>query len=133
MSDILPALTLLSTAALFGGMLLFAGGFAAFAFTALPQAAARSLIRRAFPPFYAFVIGAAGLAALTAAAHDRLSSLMLAAIALSTVPNRQLLMPMINRASDAGRQQRFKRLHGLSVAITLLHLVLAAAVLLRLA
>ena len=42
---------LLATALLFGGMLLFAGGFAAFALKALPPVEARLLIRAAFPPF----------------------------------------------------------------------------------
>lgn len=133
MNEILPALGLLSTAALFGGMLLFAGGFAAFAFSALPQAAARSLIRQAFPPFYMFVMVTASLAAASTAWHDGQASLVLAGIALSTVPNRQLLMPLINRASDSGQPGRFKLLHGLSVLITLVHLLLAAGVLLRLA
>lgn len=55
---------LLTTAGLFGGMLLFAGGFAAFLFEVLPVAAARALIRKAFPAP--------------------------AAIALTTVPARQV-------------------------------------------
>ena len=41
-------------AGLFGGMLLFAGGFAAFLFRVLPISEARALIRKAFPPFYVF-------------------------------------------------------------------------------
>jgi hypothetical protein len=39
------------------------------------------------------------------------------------VPTRQTLMPAINRATDIGDKRRFNRLHGLSVVITLLHLV----------
>jgi hypothetical protein len=38
------------------------------------------------------------------------------------VPVRQLLMPAINRATDAGQRQRFQWLHGLSVLITLGHI-----------
>jgi hypothetical protein len=124
---------LLTTAALFGGMLLFAGGFAAFLFKVLPMADARALIRRAFPPFYLFVLGAASLAALLAGPVDGTGALALAAIAMTTVPARQVLMPAINDATDRGLRQRFVRLHGVSVAVTLAHIVVAAAVLVRLA
>lgn len=124
---------LLATALLFGGMLLFAGGFAAFAFKALPPVEARLLIRHAFPPFYAFVILAATLAALLAWALDAPSTLALALIALTTFPTRQLLMPSINHAADSGQGRRFQVLHTLSVIITLTHIVIAGLVLLRLA
>lgn len=125
--------SLLLTAGLFGGMLLFAGGFAAFLFTALPVAQARTLIRLAFPHFYLFVIAAALLAAGAAAFVDTLAAAILAAVALSTVPTRQLLMPAINRATDAGQKARFARLHGLSVGVTLLHIAVAGWALVRLA
>ncbi len=46
----------------------------------------------------------------------------MAAVAMTTVPVRQMLMPAINRATDAGLRQRFNWLHGLSVAITLSHI-----------
>lgn len=131
--DWLSPAALLTTAWLFGGMLLFAAGFAAFLFKVLPMAEARALIRKAFPPFYLFVIGTSGVAALLAAPVDRTAALALAAIALSTVPTRQLLMPAINAATDRGLRQRFARLHGLSVLITLAHIALAGAVLVRLA
>jgi len=124
---------LLATALLFGGMLLFAGSFAAFAFKALPPVDARQLIRAAFPPFYAFVILAATLAALLTLALDAPSALALALIALTTFPTRQNLMPAINRATDAGQTRRFQLLHGLSVLVTLAHIGIAGLVLLRLA
>lgn len=123
---------LLLTATLFGGMALFAGGFAAFLFTALPLADARALIRRAFPPFYVWVIAMAALAAGTAWPVDRTAAAWLAMIALSTVPTRQGLMPAINRAADEGRRRRFGVLHGASVLITLAHVALAGWVLVRL-
>ena len=56
----------------------------------------------------------------------------MAAVGISTLPTRQQLMPAINRATDEGRQQRFKWLHGLSVLITLAHIAAAGFVLLRL-
>jgi hypothetical protein len=124
---------LLTTAGLFGGMSLFAGGFAAFLFQVLPTPEARALIRKAFPPFYLFVLGAAVLGGLLAAPVDRPGALALAAIALTTLPTRQVLMPAINDATDRGLRRRFVQLHTASVVITLLHIVAAAAVLVRLA
>jgi hypothetical protein len=124
---------LLITAGLFGGMLLFAGGFAAFLFKVLPVAQARSLIRKAFPPFYLFVLGLSALAGVLSVPTDRTGALALAAIAVTTVFARQVLMPAINDATDRGLRQRFTRLHGVSVVITLAHIVVAGAVLVRLA
>lgn len=122
---------LLSTALLFGGMVLYSFGFAAFLFTALPAAQAGPAIRRAFPHFYLFVMAAAALAALLTWRTDGLGAALLAAIALSTLPTRQILMPAINRATDEGQKSRFKWLHGLSVAVTLIHIVLAGFALVR--
>lgn len=121
----------LTTAALFGGMVVFAGGFAAFLFSALPAPAARRLIRRAFPPFYLGVAGLAAVAALLSWPLDRGAAGLLALVALSTWPTRQRLMPAINAATDAGQRQRFVWLHALSVLITLSHIAIAAVVLAR--
>lgn len=134
MADLLLRGTaLLTTALLFGGMLLFAAGFATFLFKVLPMAEARVLIRKAFPPFYLFVLGMSVLAALLSVPTDRTGAFALAAIAVTTVFARQVLMPAINDATDRGLRQRFTRLHGLSVVVTLAHIVVAGAVLVRLA
>ena len=58
------SLAVLSTALLFGGMVLYAFGFAAFVFKTLPPQTAGSTLRQAFPWFYAFVIATAALAAV---------------------------------------------------------------------
>lgn len=122
---------LLATALLFGGMTLYSFGFAAFVFSALPAATAGPLIRRAFPPFYLFVISAATVCALLLAAVDPVSAGLMAAVAVTTLPTRQWLMPAINRATDAGDRPRFRRLHDLSVVITLAHIGMAGWVLAR--
>ncbi|WP_018412180.1 DUF4149 domain-containing protein [Methyloversatilis thermotolerans] len=122
---------LLSVALLFGGMLLFSAGFAAALFSALPIDMARRTLRHTFPHFYLYVIANAGLAALLAWPRDTLSALLLALIALTTLPTRQVLMPAINAATDAGQHGRFKWLHGLSVLVTLAHIALAGVVLAR--
>lgn len=114
-------------------MLLFAASFAAFLFKTLPPAEARVLIRKAFPPFYIFVIITSGIAALLAIPSSVLSAGLLGLIALSTIPTRQILMPAINAATDAKQKQRFLVLHGLSVVITLAHIGVTGFVIIDLA
>jgi hypothetical protein len=116
------SLAVLSSALLFGGMTLYSFGFAAFLFTALPAATAGAALRRAFPWFYVFVMVTAGAAALFWWPHNAGFAALMAAVAVTTVPLRQVLMPAINRATDAGQRQRFKWLHGLSVLVTLGHI-----------
>ncbi len=124
---------LLTSSLLFGGMLLFAASFAAFLFKCLPPAEASALIRKAFPPFYIFVIVTSLIAASLALTNSLFSASILALISLSTIPTRQILMPAINTASDAKLKQRFLVLHGLSVVITLVHIVAVAFVIVDLA
>ena len=116
---------------LFGGMTLYSFGFAAFLFTALPAKTANMALRRAFPFFYLFVIFTAAVSAALVWSHDPLAGALLALVAITTVPTRQLLMPAINRATDGGARQRFKWLHSLSVLITLSHIGAAGFVLVR--
>ncbi len=126
------ALAVLTTALLFGGMALYSFGFAAFLFTALPPEVAGAALRRAFPAFYLFVIAAAAIGAGLLWPLDTVAAGLMAAIAITTVPARQLLMPAINAATDQGMRQRFKWLHGISVVITLAHIAAAGTVLVRL-
>lgn len=126
-------IALLATALMFGGTILYAFGFAAFVFTALPAETAGPLIRRAFPHFYLFVFATSALAATLSFSADAISGVILAAIAVTTLFARQVLMPAINAATDQGAKARFKTLHTLSVIITLAHIVAAGIVLLRLA
>ena len=129
----MTTLALLTTALLFGGMTLYSFGFAAFLFTALPPDRAGPLIRAAFPHFYLFVLATSAVAAALLWPVDRLSALLMAAVALTTLPNRQMLMPAINAATDAGRKRRFAALHGLSVSVTLAHIAAAGVVIGRFA
>ena len=122
---------LLATSLLFGGMMLYSFGFAAFLFSALPPETARSTIRSAFPHFYLFVIATAAMAAALIWPVNSTLAIALGAIAVTTVPARQILMPAINRATDTGAKSRFKSLHGLSVVTTLAHIAIAGWVLSR--
>ena len=114
----ISSLAVLFTALLFGGMTLYSFGFAAFVFNALPTQTAGVVLRRAFPWFYAFVIVTATLAALLWWPHNATYAALMAAVAITTIPARQLLMPAINRATDAGQRTRFKWLHSASVMLT---------------
>ena len=114
----ISSLAVLFTALLFGGMTLYSFGFAAFVFSALPAQTAGVVLRRAFPWFYAFVIVTASIAALLWWPQDATYAALMAAVAITTIPARQLLMPAINRATDAGQRTRFKWLHSASVMLT---------------
>jgi hypothetical protein len=124
---------LLTSSLLFGGILFFSASFAAFLLKSLPPAEARVLIRKAFPSFYTFVVITSLIAALLALASSLFSASILTLIALSTIPTRQILMPAINAATDANLKQRFLVLHGLSVLITLAHIVALVFVIVDLA
>ncbi|MBT8580492.1 DUF4149 domain-containing protein [Polynucleobacter paneuropaeus] len=114
-------------------MLFFSASFAAFLLKSLPPAEARALIRKAFPSFYLFVMIASLIAALLALKSSLLSASILVLITLSTIPTRQILMPAINAATDAKLKQRFVALHGLSVVITLTHIIAVGFVIVDLA
>lgn len=116
------SLAVLTTALLFGGMSLYSFGFAAFLFKTLPAKTAGETLRRAFPWFYAFVIATSVAAALLWWPRDAVFAGVMGAVAATTIPARQILMPAINRATDAGLRRRFQWLHGLSVVITLGHI-----------
>lgn len=97
----------LVTSFLFGGMLLFSAGFAAFLFKHLAPADARMLIRKAFPSFYLFVILSSGLVAVLSFRIDAFTAAMMTLIMVTTIAARQLLMPAINQATDLGLKKRF--------------------------
>jgi len=91
------------------------------------------MIRKAFPHFYLFVLVSAAVAAALLWPYDQLAAVLLGAIAVTTIPTRQVLMPAINAATDTKAKARFKWLHGLSVAVTLGHIGLSGYVIARFA
>jgi len=113
-------------------MFLFSVAFAAFLFRHLPQQDARMLIRKAFPPFYLFVIISSGLVIALSWTSDPFSSALMAFVMFTAVAARQLLMPAINHATDIALRKRFLWLHGLSVVLTLIHIFLAGMILVHL-
>lgn len=120
----MTTIALLLAACLFGGMSFFSFGFAPVLFKQLPLAQVRPLLRGTFPYYYLAIIGVALLATLLAMFSSIPAALLLGLIFISTVAARQLLMPAINRASDAEDKKRFGLLHGLSVVIQLIQIAL---------
>ena len=129
----LTTAAVLLTAIVFGGMVLYSFGFAAFLFRYLPAEDAGSILRKAFPVFYVWCIAVALIAAVPLWFVDPLSAWLTITVALTTVPLRQLLMPAINSASDNKNRRRFNLLHGLSVLAALAQMAVLGYVLARIA
>lgn len=96
-------------------------------FKLLPAAKVRPLLRGTFPYYYLLVIGLSIVATLAASwQSDNVGPVvLLASIAGTTIVARQILMPMINRATDQADKKRFAQLHGLSVIVQLLQIGLS--------
>ena len=122
MLTVLPALSLILTATLFGGMMLYSFGFAALMFKLFDHKQARYALRHAFPPYYLVVIIAAAVATLPAVVVAPSIAAILALTAVTTLYARQILMPQINEATDSGDTKRFTRLHGVSVILQLVQI-----------
>lgn len=130
---------LIALALLLGGMAFFAAVVAPLVFTKLPAEHSGRFIRQVFPVYYLWVGATAAVAALALAPVRAWDALAMAGVAAVTVWLRQGLMPRINRMSDAARggdgaaARGFGRGHRASVVVNLGQIVVAGAVLLRLA
>ena len=122
-------ISILFTAFLFGGMLLFSLGFGTLAFKFLETPIARHFIRKTFPFFYFYVFSISAVASAILYFHNFDAFVLMLIIAITTIPNAFILMPAINFSADNKFKRRFIVLHGLSVCITLTHIILAASVL----
>jgi hypothetical protein len=123
------SLFLLTVALMFGGMVLYSFGFAAFLFSSMSAESAGPLLRKAFPHFYTFVVVTALVGAGFAGPINVVAATLLLMVAATAITARQFLMPAINRATDTGAKTRFKYLHTISVLVTLSHIVAAAYIL----
>ncbi|MGB7431934.1 MAG: DUF4149 domain-containing protein [Ahrensia sp.] len=124
---------LLLTATLFGGMVFFTFGFTSVLFTQLTTEEVRPIMRGTFPYYYLVVIGLSAAAALAALVVSPAASGGLAAITVSALYERQILMPQINAATYADDQLRFKRMNDLSLVIQFVQIAIAALALIRIA
>ncbi len=130
-------LSLLVSATLFGGMMLFSFGFAPLVFKTLDASEAGQMLRQAFPSYYLFVLLFAALGAALMLSVDQPSSPVMATIAGIALYTRQGLMPLINTARDQqvlgylATSKRFARLHGVAVLLNFIQLFGVGLVLFR--
>ena len=130
-------LSLLASATLFGGMMLFSFGFAPLVFKTLDVGEAGRMLRQAFPWYYLFVLLLAALGAALLFSVDQSSSLVTVTIASIALYIRQGLMPQINTARDQQvggnlvSSKQFARLHGVAVLRNLIQLFGVELVLFR--
>lgn len=135
----LDVIALLSLAILFGGMVCFSFLFAPLVFVKLPAEMAGSFIRGFFPWYYLFTIVVGTLAAGTLWASTAELAAVVAAVAVSGVVARQVLMPAINRArdrelgGDSSAKRRFNLLHQGSVVLNFVQMIALGIVLALLA
>ena len=122
-------ISILLTAFLFGGMLLFSVGFGTLAFKFLEIAIARRFIRKTFPFFYLYVFSISAVASVILYFQNFDAFGLMLIIAVTTIPTALFLMPAINFSVDNKLRRRFLVLHGFSVCITLVHIILAASTL----
>lgn len=134
MQTLSALLALFSLALLLGGMSFFAAVVAPLVFTRL-GASAGPFIRQVFPVYYVWVLGCSAAAAVALLSIDGLAAALMAGSAALTLWLRQVLMPTINRLSDAAQagdgdaKRRFDWMHRLSVAANLGQMLVAGVVL----
>ena len=122
-------ITLLLVSFLFGGMLLFSVGFGTLSFKFLEASIARAFIRKTFPYFYGYVLVVSALIVLFSFNISNLTAALAFSIFITTIPASTVLMPAINKASDAKQKRKFVLLHTASVLITLFHIIVSAILL----
>jgi hypothetical protein len=127
-------LALLLSGGLFGSMLFFAVVTAPTVFKALPEDQAGRFLRELFPRYYTWGMIVSFLAAVACVFLDRMDLVLTALVFALFVLARQVLMPRINTSRDAAlagdkaAARRFLRLHGLSVLINLVQMIILLAV-----
>lgn len=127
-------LALLLSGGLFGSMLFFAVVTAPTIFKALPEDQAGKFLRALFPRYYTWGMVVSFLAAAVCAFLDRTDLILTAVVFVLFVLSRQVLMPQINTSRDAAltgdkkAAKRFLRLHGLSVLVNLVQMIILLAV-----
>ena len=128
----MQALTLVFCSFTLGAMLFFSSVIAPTVFRVLPPDNAGTFLRKVFPLYYLFGMVTSLIAAVAAFALQLKEAWLLLVVLALFVVSRQLLVPAINRARDrelAGdttAKALFKRLHGSSVAINLVQMLLLA-------
>jgi steroid 5-alpha reductase family enzyme len=127
----LAVAALVAASAWLGILLFHTAVVASAAFQVLDREEAGAVVRRIFPRYHAvgLVLGAgAGVAAAGAhaAGPGRWAAYALLVAALVTVGSWRGLIPPMEEARTQGEDERFRRLHGLSMALNLGVILLVA-------
>lgn len=101
-----------------GIMLFFTIAVAPTVFKVLPQEWTSKYLRAFFPKYYVFLGVLTGIAAFLI--ESPVGRYLLITCTLLFVVSLFVLMPAINRASDAGNKKYFGLLHGASVLINII-------------
>lgn len=138
-TDILEGLSILLVALLAGSMLFFSFVMAPLIFIKLESREAGKLVRAVFPWYYLLIIVLSLLGSLALLRITPLNAGLLAAVAISTMYSRQILMPSINhyrdrsKSGEEGAKKVFDKLHLRSEILNVLQILTVVAVLVHLA
>ncbi len=130
----LHVVSLVFIAAVFGGMIFFMAVFAPSVFRFLPRDVAAPFMRSLFPVYF-LVLGIVCLipsGVLFTVASYRPEAIAMLAVAILFFLQRGVLLPILNRSREAGRDRRASALHRLSVIVHLGQWVVVAVTLVRL-
>ena len=127
----------ITVATLFGSMAFFSCVVAPLVFIELDAATAGRFIRRLFPWYYAVIATLSLIATLSFAATLPVDAITMGLVFIGACVSRQILMPRINRQSDAlaqgdiYAQVSFDRLHRISVIINAAQMIAVFCILFR--
>ena len=109
-------------AGIVGVMLFFSVAVAPTIFKVLPQEFASIYVRKFFPKYY-FVLGLTSVIASLFAENTPVRLITLVCVILFAI-SLWLLTPAVNKAKDTNNIKQFNLLHGLSVAVNMIILLL---------
>ena len=115
---------ILIAAAILSFMIFFPIVVATSVFNVLDEKQSSKFLRIFFPKYYlfGFVLSLIGLI-LSIYYENKPSILIFSLIMLGFIFSRQVLMPIINKAKDLNNENKFNKLHKLSVFINLLQII----------
>ena len=115
---------ILIAAAILSFMIFFPLVVATSLFKVLDEKQSSNFLRIFFPKYYlfGFVLGLIGL--ILSLYHENKSSILIfLLIMIGFIFSRQVLMPIINKAKDMNNENKFNKLHKLSVFINFLQII----------
>ena len=137
MEAVLLPIALISSAALFGGMLALTAFFAPQAFKLLPEGVSDKFVRELFPLFYLYATVLSGIATVAFLPIRMPETIVMALVTSGFVFARYYLMPRTVRAHEArekgthGAAEAFADLHKRSAFVNMMQFIGTCIVLVR--